>query len=462
MRNNDYNGNGVATLRNIDNTYGHIQPQAIEVEKAVLGAQMIDRDAPSLISGIVRPTTYYEPRHQMIQEAIDWLLDNGKPIDVLTVTERLSRMGKLEEVGGPGYIAELSARVASSANIVYHSGILATKSLSRQLIEFGSRINTRGYNETEDPYLLIEEAQNILFEMVIKNTVSTCKPFNENVADTLAAIRAASESPDGITGIRSFRSLDKTIHGWQKGDLVIVAARPSMGKTSFALSLAKIISIDNQIPSGFLSLEMNRIDLTKRLIANLCEVDGSNLQTGRLLSSEWDRIYERGDYLMNAPLFIDDTPGMTLNDIRNNAKRMKREHDVKIIFIDYLQLIHYTGRRFASRQEEVSAISRSLKTLAAELNIPIIALSQLNRSVENRSGLEGKRPLLSDLRESGAIEQDADIVIFVHRPEYYHIYQDDLGNSLVGKAEIIIAKHRKGSTPIVTMTFKGEYSRFDD
>lgn len=446
----------------VPNTYGHIQPQAIEVEKAVLGAQMIDRDASSLISGIVRSTTYYDPRHQMIQEAIDWLLDNGKPIDVLTVTERLSRMGKLEEVGGPGYIAELSSRVASSANILYHSGILATKSLARQLIKFSDRINSRGFDETEDPYLLIEEAQNTLYEMVIKNTVSTYKPFNENVADTLAAIRAASESPDGITGIRSFQSLDRTIHGWQEGDLVIVAARPSMGKTSFALSLAKIISIDNQIPSGFLSLEMNRIDLTKRLISNLCEVDGSNLQTGKLLSSEWDRIYERGDYLMNAPLFIDDTPGMTLNDIRNNVKRMIRELGVKIIFIDYLQLIHYAGRRFASRQEEVSAISRSLKTLAAELNIPIIALSQLNRSVENRSGLEGKRPLLSDLRESGAIEQDADMVIFVHRPEYYHIYQDDFGNSLVGKAEIIIAKHRKGSTPIVTMTFKGEYSRFEE
>lgn len=456
MGQNNYKKNEVS------NTYGHIQPQAIEVEKAVLGAQMIDRDASSLISGIVRSTTYYDPRHQMIQEAIDWLLDNGKPIDVLTVTERLSRMGKLEEVGGPGYIAELSSRVASSANILYHSGILATKSLARQLIKFSDRINSRGFDETEDPYLLIEEAQNTLYEMVIKNTVSTYKPFNENVADTLAAIRAASESPDGITGIRSFQSLDRTIHGWQEGDLVIVAARPSMGKTSFALSLAKIISIDNQIPSGFLSLEMNRIDLTKRLISNLCEVDGSNLQTGKLLSSEWDRIYERGDYLMNAPLFIDDTPGMTLNDIRNNVKRMIREHGVKIIFIDYLQLIHYAGRRFASRQEEVSAISRSLKTLAAELNIPIIALSQLNRSVENRSGLEGKRPLLSDLRESGAIEQDADMVIFVHRPEYYHIYQDDFGNSLVGKAEIIIAKHRKGSTPIVTMTFKGEYSRFEE
>ena len=456
MGQNNYKKNEVS------NTYGHIQPQAIEVEKAVLGAQMIDRDASSLISGIVRSTTYYDPRHQMIQEAIDWLLDNGKPIDVLTVTERLSRMGKLEEVGGPGYIAELSSRVASSANILYHSGILATKSLARQLIKFSDRINSRGFDETEDPYLLIEEAQNTLYEMVIKNTVSTYKPFNKNVADTLAAIRVASESPDGVTGIRSFQSLDRTIHGWQKGDLVIVAARPSMGKTSFALSLAKIISIDNHIPSGFLSLEMNRIDLTKRLISNLCEVDGSNLQTGKLLLSEWDRIYERGDYLMNAPLFIDDTPGMTLNDIRNNAKRMIREHGVKIIFIDYLQLIHYTGRRFASRQEEVSAISRSLKTLAAELNIPIIALSQLNRSVENRSGLEGKRPLLSDLRESGAIEQDADMVIFVHRPEYYHIYQDDLGNSLVGKSEIIIAKHRKGSTPIITMTFKGEYSRFED
>ncbi|KWW28284.1 MAG: replicative DNA helicase [bacterium P3] len=438
------------------------QPQAPEVEKAVLGALMIDNEAIGSLNDVIRPDTFYYPHHGTIMEAILQLNEKGHPIDVWTVTEQLSRMGKLDEVGGPAYIVELSSRVASSANIKYHAGIIATKSLSRQLIEYSNKINNQGFDATVDPSALLAEADDLLFEIYRKNTPAEYKSFNDNVLETLHIISAASESPDGITGIASYKSLDETTHGWQKGDLVIIAGRPAMGKTTFALSVASKIAFENQIPVGFFSLEMNRIDLTKKLISNLCEVDYSNFQSGRVLTEEWDRIYGNGDILSKAQLFIDDTPGMNLMHIRNQAKRMVRENDVQILFVDYLQLVHHDGKRFSSREAEVSHISRALKQLARDLDIPIIAISQLNRGVENRAGLEGKRPQLSDLRESGAIEQDADMVIFVHRPEYYHIYVDDKGRSLVGMAEIIIAKHRKGATADILMKFKGEYSRFEE
>ena len=444
------------------NTFAQVQPQVPEVEKAVLGALMIDKDAIGMITDIVRPETFYYPNHKIIMEAILQLNEKNHPIDVLTVTEQLSRMGKLEEIGGPVYITELSSRVASSANIKYHSGILATKSLARQLIEYGTKVNQQGFDETVDPNELLSEATELLFEIYRKNTPAEYKTFKDNVLETIRAISAASESPDGITGIPSYEKLDKVTHGWQKGDLVILAGRPAMGKTTFALSVASKIAFEHQIPVGFFSLEMNRIDLTKKLISNLCEVDYSNLQSGRVLPEEWDIIYDNGDILCNAKLFIDDTPGMNLMHICNQAKRMVRESDVQAIFVDYLQLVHHDGKRFPSREAEVSHVSRTLKKLAHELNTPIIAISQLNRGVESREGLEGKRPQLSDLRESGAIEQDADMVIFVHRPEYYHIYQDDNGRDLHGMAQIIIAKHRKGATADILMKFRGEYSRFDE
>jgi replicative DNA helicase len=446
----------------IDNTYGHLQPQALEVEKAVLGAEMIDRDAYALIANIISSDSYYEPRHKMIQEAIIRLQEKGKPVDVLTVTQQLASMGCIEEVGGPAYIAELSSKVASSANIEYHAKIIAEKYLSRQLIGFGSDIQTKAYDETIDRNELLAEASDLLYDISYRNTSNGYKTFKENISDTAETIRAAASSPDGITGVPSFRTIDEVNHGWQKSDLVIIAARPAMGKTSFALSLARIISLEYGRPCGFFSLEMNRVQLTKRIISNVCSIDGSILESGKLQQRDWDRFYEKGGDLPNAPLFIDDTPRITINELRNKARRMVRENGVEIIFIDYLQLMSYDGKRFGTRQEEVSAISRGLKVLAKELDIPIIALSQLNRGVENRDGLDGKRPRLSDLRESGSIEQDADTVLFVHRPEYYHIYQDNSGNDLTGKAEIIFAKNRKGPTPSLIMTFEGNCTRFDD
>ena len=442
-------------------SYVHVQPQAPEVEKAVLGAQLIDNRTPLAVYNIVKPEIYYDPRHKVIQEAIRTLVEKNLPIDILTVTQQLSKMGKLDEVGGPSYIAEISSRVSSSANVEYHAQIIAEKSLARQIIDYGTRISERGFDETEDPKGLLEDATNILFDLATKNSPAEYRAAKEILSEALNSIREASAAPDGVSGVASFEKLDRITHGWQKGDLIIVAGRPAMGKTSFALSAAKKVAVDNKISVGFFSLEMNRTDLMKRLISNTCEINGSCLQSGRLLPEEWDRIYTTGNELHTAPLYIDDTPGMSIMDIYYNATRMVKEKGVKLLFIDYLQLIH-SGRRYATRQEEVSTISRALKTLAQKLEIPIIVLSQLNRSVEHRDGLEGKRPLLSDLRESGAIEQDADIVIFVHRPEYYHIFQDENGNDLRGMAQIIIAKHRKGAIGDVLLNFFGQYTRFEE
>lgn len=456
------NNNRDRSGQTIDNTYARQQPQAPDVEKAVLGALMIDKDAYAFVCNRLRPDSFYEPRNQIVYAAICDLSAEYAPVDILTVTEKLAKNGNLEDVGGPGYVAELSSRVASSANIEYHANIVAQKALARQLISYASDIDKKAFDETTDIDDLMQEAEEMLYNIAARHLPNDFKLFRENVSDTMKVISEAEKSEDGITGVPSFKAIDEINHGWQKDDLIIIAARPAMGKTSFALSMAKIISARYGKACGFFSLEMNRIQLTKRLISNICEVDGSLLESGRIGTDGWDRIYDYGDVLANAPLFIDDTPRISMADLRNKAKRMVREHGVEIIFIDYLQLLTYNGKRVNSRQEEVSEISRSLKALAQELNIPVVALSQLNRGVEARAGLEGKRPLLSDLRESGAIEQDADMVLFVHRPEYYHIYQDDMGNSLIGKAEIIIAKHRKGSIGTIMMDFKGNFSRFDD
>ena len=274
---------------------------------------------------------------------------------------------------------------------------------------------------------------------------------------------ANNQENGGLTGISTgFTKLDKITAGWQPSDLVIIAGRPAMGKTSFALSLAKNIAIDNRIPVAFFSLEMNNVQLVNRLLSNVCSISGSKILSGQLDPSDWERFDNNLRKMDGAPIYVDDTPGLSVFELRTKARRLVREHGIKVLMVDYLQLMNANGMRFNSRQEEVSTISRSLKGLAKELNIPVLALSQLNRTVEQRDGIEGKRPQLSDLRESGAIEQDADLVLFVHRPEYYRIFQDEKGNDLHGKAQIIIAKHRKGATDDVLLSFRGEYTRFSN
>jgi replicative DNA helicase len=447
----------------VDNTYGHLQPQALEVEKAVLGALMIDKDAYAVVCETLRPESFYEPRNQMVYQAIMELSMAERPVDILTVTEQLAKNGQLEEVGGPGYVMELSSRVASSANIEYHANIIAQKSLARQLISFASVIETKAFDETIDVEDLMQEAEGSLFELSQRNMKKDYTAIDPVIAQAVKTIQNAAKNTDGLTGVSTgYYKLDDITSGWQASDLVIIAGRPAMGKTSFALSMAKNIAADMREPMAFFSLEMSNVQLVNRLISNACEIQGSKILNGQLQRDEWERLDKRINNLLGAPLYIDDTPGLSVFELRTKARRLVREHGVKLIMIDYLQLMNANGMRFSSRQEEVSTISRSLKGLAKELNIPILALSQLNRGVESREGLEGKRPQLSDLRESGAIEQDADMVIFVHRPEYYHIYQDDNGRDLHGMAQIIIAKHRKGATGDVLLTFRGEYTRFEN
>ena len=445
-------------------TYGHVMPQALEMEKAVLGALMIDKDAYLEVCDLLRPESFYEPRNQMVYEAIQRLTIEGSPVDVLTVTDKLGKMGKLEEVGGPGYVAELSSRVASSANIEYHANVVAEKYLSRQMIHYVGVIGKKTFDETYEIKDVIQEAESILFELTQKNMKKDYSVLAPILDNAIKIVEKAHSNIGGLTGISTgFYKLDDITFGLQNSDLVIIAGRPAMGKTAFALSLAKNIAADQKIPMAFFSLEMSDVQLANRLISNACGIDSKKLQSGQLDRLEWDRLDKHLGILTDAPLYIDDTEALSVMDLRTKARRLKQEHDIRLIMIDYLQLMTANGMRYNNRQEEVSLISRSLKGLAKELNIPVLALSQLNRGVESREGVEGKRPQLSDLRESGAIEQDADMVVFLHRPEYYKIYQNENGTiDYRGKAEVIIAKHRKGATDTIMMVFRGEYTRFEN
>ena len=385
----------------IDTSFGHLQPQALDIEKVVLGALMIDSDAFTVVSELIRPETFYDPRHQKIYGAIQSLNLHEKPVDIMTVAEELKRSGDLEEVGGPAYIVELSSHVASSAHIEYHGRILAQKFLARQLIQFASMIETSAFDETVDVDELMQKAEGSLFELSQKNMAQEYTQIDPIVkqAHELLLKAANNQENGGLTGISTgFTKLDKITAGWQPSDLVIIAGRPAMGKTSFALSLAKNIAIDNRIPVAFFSLEMNNVQLVNRLLSNVCSISGSKILSGQLDPSDWERFDNNLRKMDGAPIYVDDTPGLSVFELRTKARRLVREHGIKVLMVDYLQLMNANGMRFNSRQEEVSTISRSLKGLAKELNIPVLALSQLNRTVEQRDGIEGKRPQLSDLR----------------------------------------------------------------
>lgn len=454
--------NSRRTQQPLDISYGHVMPQAPEVEKAVLGALMIDKDAYLEVCNLLVPESFYEPRNQMVYEAIQQLSKEESPVDVLTVTDMLGKMGKLDEVGGPGYIADLSSKVATSANIEYHANVVAEKFLSRQMIEYVNVIGKKSFDETYDIRDVVQEAESVLLELSQKNMKKDYSALGSVVERAVKAVEDAYANKGSFTGIPSgLYKLDDMTCGWQKSDLVIIAGRPAMGKTAFALSVAKNIAVDRKRPMAFFSLEMSDVQLANRLMSNTCEIEGKKLLSGQLDKEDWVRLDKNLQALTDAPLFVDDTEGLSVMELRTKARRLYKEHHIELIMIDYLQLMTASGMRYNSRQEEVSLISRSLKGLAKELNIPVLALSQLNRGVESREGVEGKRPHLSDLRESGAIEQDADMVIFLHRPEYYGLLHSDDGFiDYKDKAEVIIAKHRKGATGIVMMDFKGEFTRF--
>ena len=459
------------TSRSVRNTtkvpsvdeFGHIQPQAIELEEAVLGALMIERDAYSNVAEILKPETFYNRNNQLIYQAITELSLKQQPVDILTVVEQLKKNGNLDEVGGPFYITQLSSRVVSSANIEFHAHILAQKYLARKLITFTSEIQTKAFDEMFDVADLMQEAEGKLFEISQQNLKKDYTQINPIISEAYELLQKAAARTDGLSGLESgFHSLDKLTSGWQKSDLIIIAARPAMGKTAFVLSMAKNIAVDYRHPVALFSLEMSNVQLVNRLIVNVCEIEGQKIKSGQLAPYEWGQLDYKIKDLFDAPLYVDDTPSLSVFELRTKARRLVREHGVELIIIDYLQLMNASGIKHGNRQEEVSTISRSLKGLAKELNVPIIALSQLNRSVESREGRDGKRPQLSDLRESGAIEQDADMVCFIHRPEYYKIYKDDNGRDLRGLAEIIIAKHRNGAVDDVSLRFRAEFARFQN
>lgn len=447
----------------IDNNFAHLQPQAVDVERVVLGALMIDSDAFSMVSEVLKPATFYEPRHQKIYQAIQTMNMEERPVDIMTLTDELTKMGEVDKIGGPQYLMELANNVASAAHVEAHARILAQRYMQRQLIHYAGDIETQAFDQSVDVDELMQHAEGELFQLSQNNMKQDYTQIDPVIKDAVDILQRAAQNKGGLTGIPTgYQGMDDMTSGWQPSDLVIIAGRPAMGKTSFALSIAKNVAVDYHIPIGFFSLEMNNVQLVNRLISNVCEISGKKILNGQLDPSEWERLDKKLRDLTGAPIYVDDTPGLSVFELRTKARRLVREKGVKLLMIDYLQLMNANGMKFGSRQEEVSTISRSLKGLAKELNIPVLALSQLSRNVENREGLEGKRPQLSDLRESGAIEQDADMVLFVHRPEYYHIYQDEKGNDLHGMAQIIIAKHRKGATGDVLLNFRGEFTRFQD
>jgi len=440
---------------------GRLQPQAREFEEAVLGALMLETDAFSFVSEILKPESFYEKNHQKIFQAIVDLASTLRPIDMLTVTEQLRKSGELENVGGPFYISQLTEKVASTAHLEYHAKIVAEKFLARELIRYTGVIQGKAFDDSIEVEELMQEAEGELFKISQRNIKNEATQINPIIRQSLDLIHKAATQKEGLSGLRSgFAGLDKITSGWQNSDLIVIAARPAMGKTAFVLSMAKNMAINFKIPVAIFSLEMSNIQLVNRLIVNVTEIPGEKIKNGQLAPYEWEQLDYKMNELFDASIYVDDTPSLSVFELRTKARRLVREHEIKCIFIDYLQLMNASGMDFGSREQEVSTISRSLKGLAKELNIPIIALSQLNRGVESRQGLEGKRPQLADLRESGAIEQDADMVCFIHRPEYYKIFEDEKGNSLIGMAEIIVAKHRNGKTGDLRLRFKNEFAKF--
>ena len=442
------------------NEIGKLPPQALDFEESVLGALMIEKEAYGIVADLLRPESFYAAKHRYIYEAIRTLSNNDNPIDVLSVAQQLKTMGLLEEAGGVVFLSDLTRRVASAAHLRYHAQIVAQKATARDLITVACQIEEKGYDETQDVDELIQEAEGRIFEISQRSQKREVTSIDPVITEAFARMRAASQNDGNISGIPSgFTELDKITSGWQKSDLVIIAARPAMGKTAFVLSMAKNIAVDFNIPVAIFSLEMSNLELVNRLVINASEIEGKKIKSGNLTNTEWEDLYTKTNCLNNAPIFIDDTANISVSELTTKARRLKSEHDIKCIIIDYLQLMNASGMSYGSREQEVSIISRSLKGLAKELDIPVIALSQLNRGVESR---EEKRPQLSDLRESGAIEQDADMVVFIHRPEYYKIMTDPDGNSNEGIAEIIIAKHRSGSVGDVRLQFTKELIKFSN
>ncbi len=444
---------------NIPDT-GRIPPQSVEMEEAVLGALMLEQDSVIVGIDILKEEAFYKESHRKIFSAIKLLVARELPVDLYTVTEELKARGELNAVGGALYLTQLTSKVVSAANLEYHARIVAQKFIQRELIRVSTEIQGMAYDDRYDISELMDRSESELFKIAEGNIRNEVTPINKVIKDALDEIIEAGKQEDGLIGVPSgFSRLDRLTSGWQRSDLVIIAARPSMGKTAFALSMARNMAIDHNRKVALFSLEMSSIQLVNRLITAETEIAGDKIKNGRLNDEEWKLLEKRIKKLVEAPVYIDDTPAISVFELRAKCRRLKAQKKLDIVIVDYLQLM--SGPPDAgSREQEVSQISRSLKGISKELNVPILALSQLNRSVELRGG--SKRPQLSDLRESGAIEQDADMVIFIHRPEKYGILQFEDEVETKGIAEIILAKHRNGPVGDVRLRFRDEKAQFAD
>src|SRR5210317_1007740 len=442
---------------------GKIPPQALELEEAVLGAMLIDKKGVDEVIDILQPDAFYKTSHQLIFEAIYQLFQDSQPIDLLTVSSELRKNGKLESVGGEFYLVQLSQRIASSAHIEFHARIILQKYIQRSLIKISNEIIENSYDETKDVFDLLDEAESKLYDVTQGNIKKSSETAQNLVIQAKKKIEEISNK-EGLSGIPSgFDKVDRLTSGWQPSDLIIIAARPGMGKTALTLSMARNMAVNKGLPVAFFSLEMSSVQLITRLISSETGLSTEKLRTGRLEKHEWEQLNVKVQTLEKAPLYIDDTPSLSIFDLRAKARRLASQHDIKLIIIDYLQLMTAgSSQKGGNREQEISTISRNLKALAKELNVPVIALSQLSRAVETRGG--SKRPLLSDLRESGAIEQDADIVSFIYRPEYYKIeeWDDEDRSPTEGQAEFIVDKHRNGGLDSIRLKFIGHLGKFDN
>ncbi len=439
---------------------GKVQPQAVDLEEAVLGAMMIDKKGVNDVIDILSVDAFYKDAHQYIFEAIEQLFKLGQPIDLLTVSAQLRKNSKLDLIGGDFYLIGLTQKISSSAHIEFHSRIILQKFIQRSLIRISSEIIEDCFDETTDVFDLLDKSEAKFYEV----TQGNIKKSSETAQDLVIQAKKRIEEiagKEGLSGVATgFTKLDELTSGWQPSDLIIIAARPGMGKTAFVLSMARNIAIDYEHPVALFSLEMSSVQLITRLISSETGLQSDKLRTGKLEKHEWEQLNTKVKDLEKAPLFIDDTPSLSIFDLRAKARRLVSQHGIKLIIVDYLQLMTAGNKGGGNREQEISTISRNLKALAKELNIPVIALSQLSRAVETRTG--SKRPLLSDLRESGAIEQDADIVSFIYRPEYYKLdtWDDEVQSPTKDQAEFIVAKHRNGGLENIRLKFEGKFGKF--
>ena len=442
---------------------GKLPPQDIEMERVVLGGLMIDKKGIDEVIDILRPEVFYLEAHQHIYNAVFQLFSNSQPVDLLTLSAQLKRDGALEKAGGDVYLIKLTQKVTSTAHIEFHSRVIVQKFIQRRLITVSNETIEQCYDETQDVFDILDKAESNIYDVAQGNLKRSAENAQSLVTKAKQRISEIGMR-EGMSGIATgFHKLDELTSGWQPSDLIIIAARPGMGKTAFTLSMARNIAIQNNQAVAFFSLEMSSVSLITRLISSETGLSSEKLRNGKLAEHEWTQLNTGVTDLEQAQLFIDDTPSLSIYELRAKARRLKSQHDIQIIIVDYLQLMTAGASNGAgNREQEISTISRNLKALAKELDIPVIALSQLSRAVETRTG--SKRPVLSDLRESGAIEQDADIVSFIFRPEYYKMdeWDDGSGNPTAGEADFIIAKHRNGALDNVRLRFIGEMGKFDN